>query len=150
MKPNKITVHCSETPNGKRYDIKKIEAWHLKQGWDSCGYHLIIQPSGEVQRGRPLNVQGAHVFGANRGNIGICLIGTDRFTEEQFKKLRYEIESIITVYDLDPWNVFCHREFTSARKQGKTCPNIPVRNLLWWWATDDWRTLKPYLLTQLV
>lgn len=144
--PNKITIHCSATPNGKEVPAKTIKEWHLARGFKDIGYHLIIQPDGTCEHGRPLNQVGAHVEGANRDNIGICLIGTDKFTKAQFSKLYDQLEGIRLTYMIHPIHLHCHYEFPSAAKQGKTCPNIPIQVLLWWWTHNDWRVLLPYIL----
>lgn len=145
MKPERLTIHCSDSPNGKRVDISEIERWHKARGFEKVGYHLVIQPDGEVQRGRSLNEIGAHVAGYNRNNIGICLVGKDQFTRDQFAALRYHIEGLFLNLDgLKPWSIHCHHQFDAA----KTCPNIPVNNLLYWlWAKDD-RSIQPYILEE--
>ena len=50
-----------------------VHAWHLQRGFSGCGYHYIIKRDGSIQRGRPINIIGAHAndFGHNRYSIGI-------------------------------------------------------------------------------
>lgn len=146
FKAEKVTIHCSVSKNGDKCDISVIKGWHLARGFKDVGYHLVIQPDGEVQNGRPLNHIGAHVEGANTNNIGICLIGTDKFTEKQFKSLRNQLDALHMCYDIEPWNITCHYEYESAQKQGKTCPNMNIRRLLTWYITQDELAIKPYLL----
>lgn len=148
FKPTRITIHCSVTKNGETCDVATIRRWHLEKGWKDIGYHMVIQPDGEVQKGRPLNEQGAHVEGYNSNNIGICLIGTDLFTSKQFKALRYQLDSLHMNFDIEPWEVACHYEYDSAQKQGKTCPNINIRRLLIWYCLEIDEALKPYLLKE--
>ena len=52
---------------------EQIHNVHLQRGFSGCGYHYIIKRDGRIQRGRPLNRQGAHAldFGHNRYSIGI-------------------------------------------------------------------------------
>lgn len=144
MTPNKFTIHCTDSPNGKRVDISEIKKWHLARGFDDVGYHAVIQPDGEVQVGRGLNVVGAHVEGSNTGNIGICLVGKDKFTQAQFKALDTWIEDVKRLYPIADHEIYCHYEFPSAK--GKTCPNMKARNLLWFIATGDLRSVAEYLL----
>ena len=63
-----------------------IHQWHTGTGFSGLGYHYIIKRDGTIQRGRPLNIEGAHAndFGHNQYSIGIahvagynCLSGTD-------------------------------------------------------------------------
>lgn len=62
-----------------------VHAWHLQRGFSGCGYHYIIKRDGSIQRGRPINLNGAHAadLGHNRYSIGIshvagynCTAGT--------------------------------------------------------------------------
>ena len=148
MKPYRITVHCADTPNGKIVPADEIRKWHLARGWNDIGYHLVIQPTGEVERGRGLNEQGAHVEGANEGNIGICLPGTDRFTARAFSTLRYQIDSIRMNYGISEHELYCHNQFKSAQEQGKTCPNMSINRLLAWYLLKDEKMIQPYLIEE--
>lgn len=149
MIPSRITVHCSVTPDSQRFDIARLRHIHMSppRNWKDVGYHMVIQPDGEVQRGRPLNALGAHVQGENAGNIGICLIGTKRFTQAQFEALRYQLDSLFMTYfkSINPTELYCHYQFKSAQAQGKTCPNIPINNLLRWYWCQDKAAIAPYL-----
>lgn len=64
---------------------EEVHSWHLDRGWSGCGYHYIIKRDGTIQRGRPINIQGAHAgnLNHNRYSIGIshvagynCVSGT--------------------------------------------------------------------------
>ncbi|EMQ2877340.1 N-acetylmuramoyl-L-alanine amidase, partial [Vibrio navarrensis] len=70
-----ITIHCSATSPEQNIGVSEIRAWHRAKGWRDIGYHWVITRQGELQAGRPMTQQGAHVRGHNQGNIGICLIG---------------------------------------------------------------------------
>lgn len=144
----RITLHCSATPNGKEYPAETIRNYHKKKGWKDIGYHKVIQPSGLSENGRALNEPGAHVEGANQLNgginIGICLIGTDRFTLKQFETLRKELDYFTSF--MPKWEISCHYEYESARKQGKSCPNIQLRRLLPWYFLEIDEAIAPYLI----
>lgn len=159
MRPYRITVHCTNTPNDTVCPLDKIKRLHTSKdivhwfgtkikgfGFKDIGYHLVIQPSGDTETGRALNVRGAHVRGANSGNIGIALVGTDKFTKKQFVSLRYRYESLRLTYDIKPYNVWCHYEFKSAIKQGKTCPNIDTKRLQYWLNNFDENAISEYFL----
>ena len=69
-----VFVHHSALPltDGPR----EIQLKHLKdKGYADIGYHFVIDATGEMFEGRPLNVRGAHVGGFNTGCVGICLLG---------------------------------------------------------------------------
>lgn len=97
-----ITVHHTawNTANITDYTahMRSLYAFHAAsmnggQGWGDIGYHLLIDPNGRVYQGRstgsstqavfqpgslngtPRSVTAGHVFNANDGNIGVCLMG---------------------------------------------------------------------------
>lgn len=146
MKPYRFTVHCSDTKNGEPCPASEIKKWHIEKGWSDIGYHMVIQPNGTKENGRSLTEQGAHVEGENEGNIGICLVGRDKFTKEQFISLRSFIDDVSMIYDIRPWKIYCHNEFESARKQGKTCPNMDSHNITSWFIGHYEEAVWPYLL----
>lgn len=146
MKPYRVTVHCSVTPNGRRTDIREITRDHIKRGFKTVGYHAVIQPDGEIQHGRGLNEEGAHVQGDNLGNIGICLIGDSLFTWAQFDALRRYLDDLHRTYDIQPWEIYCHYEFDSAKKQGKSCPNLRIGNLMTWYLSHYKGAIHKYIL----
>ena len=113
-------MHCSDTSD----DLTAIEIHrlHLSFGWDGIGYHKIICKDGNIQNGRPEFWIGAHVKGLNNCSLGVCLIGSEKFTEFQFNSL-YQV--------LFEWKnkyrnakILGHSESTSTNK---TCPNFDVQ-----------------------
>ncbi len=147
MTPTKIIVHCAATPNGKKFTIAQIDDWHRERGFrrtkpgrarewlTSVGYHFVIRLSGEVERGRDEDEVGAHTAGENVGSLGICLIGTDRFTPAQWAALGALIDDLKKRHAIT--SVLGHRDYNSA----KECPcfdvamweasrSIPAENLL--------------------
>lgn len=96
-----IVIHCSATPNGSRRTVEDIDAWHAAREFHrqpewrqvqnpdlaAIGYHYVIYPRGTVVTGRHVDEPGAHARGFNKRSIGICLIGTDAFTAEQWDSL---------------------------------------------------------------
>ena len=68
--------------------VKSIQDFHQDiRGWSDIGYHFILDQEGRVYQGRPFLdsstnltepprlAQGAHVGGANTGNIGVAMLG---------------------------------------------------------------------------
>jgi hypothetical protein len=145
-KPEKITIHCSATKNGVMVRADEIRKWHKAKGWTDIGYHLVIQPSGECERGRGYNHVGAHVKGHNTGNIGICLIGYDRFDMRQLDALKSNVDSIMMTYDIEWGDIYCHYEFDTAKRVGKECPNIRATDLVLWLLTQDDRLIRKYTI----
>lgn len=145
MVPNKVIIHCSATKNKEECDISTIDKWHRERGWEMCGYHYVIQPDGRVQRGRPESKVGAHCEGANKDSIGICLIGTDKYTKDQFLSLRGLIEEICLRYKIPVTEIYMHHEFESAKKQGKTCPNIRAADYVISYVWNNYKYLEKYM-----
>jgi len=146
--PDKITIHCSDSKNGDNsIGATQINEWHIARGWKKIGYHLVIKCDGEVERGRSLNEVGAHVESHNEGNIGICLIGTDKYSRAQFDVLRYQIGSLLmNFHAIKSWAIYCHNQWDTAQKQGKTCPNMEINRVLSWLWQNDEDAIDPYLL----
>lgn len=167
MTPKLITIHCSADPNGskktgediKRYHMapalppdrdpskmKKSELYKYGRGWSDIGYHGVIECNGDFYQGRPHDIPGAHVEGHNQGNLGLCLIGTDKFTLPQILALRWVLNTWKGMYNIEDDKIFAHYEWDTAKKQGKTCPNIPGNTLRIWYRTGDDSILEPYLI----
>jgi N-acetyl-anhydromuramyl-L-alanine amidase AmpD len=123
-KINEIIIHHSDSDVKAHDDIRIIRKWHTEErGWRDVGYHYFIRKDGVIQRGRPLDVAGAHCVGHNRASIGICLSGEDNFTDVQFcslhgllKDLYGEFGRVLTVG---------HCAYSE-----KKCPNFDVDEFL--------------------
>jgi len=123
-----ITIHCSDTPKGKYFDVSDIRKWHVEErGWSDIGYHYIILLDGTIEIGRDINTRGAHVKDYNTGNIGICYIGgengTDTRTIEQKASLVHLICTLKRIYK--GINVLGHRDFPNVTKK---CPGYDSKN----------------------
>jgi N-acetylmuramoyl-L-alanine amidase len=139
-----IFVHCSASPWG---DALIFDEWHKKRGWKGIGYHYVIlngRPyadvtywdflDGQIEPGRHLNDDpifsadeiGAHVAGRNPDSIGICLVGRDKFTNDQLETARDLLSELIQHFDLTVSDVLGHYEDPHTEK---TCPNIPCSAL---------------------
>lgn len=120
-----IVIHCSATPNGRWTTALDIDKWHDDRGFErgtawrarwnpdlkAIGYHFIIYTNGATATGRHLDETGAHAGGHNKRSIGICMIGTDKYTMAQWRELdalvaklraRYPAAKILGHRDLSP------------------------------------------------
>jgi len=116
----KCVIHCSDSPHGRGTTASDIHQWHLDRGWDGIGYHYVITEDGGIQNGRPEYWKGSHAKGHNDA-LGICLIGTDYFTEKQFESL----SNLILGFGFKKDEVVGHYAVSS-----KTCPNFNVEEFL--------------------
>lgn len=120
--PTKAFLHCSATPDsGDLIGVNQIREWHLRRGWKDVGYHYLIRRSGVLEKGRADNVQGAHTLGHNRNSLGVCLIGTKDFTQQQIITLTTLMKELYEKYQITDEDWYCHYQFANKR-----CPNIPV------------------------
>lgn len=133
----RLILHCAATPNGRSFDAEDIDLWHQARGFKRntryinekyplkyIGYHKVILSDGSVENGRQTVEIGAHCKGYNANSLGVCLVGTDHFTLEQWKTLK----DIIVAYrkQLPPFLIHGHNEFNSH----KTCPGFDVQAYL--------------------
>jgi hypothetical protein len=106
-------IHCSASPNDRTLftskfgtpgfvdPVHEIDAWHKARGFhrdsywrgrqnstlEAIGYHFVIARNAALFTGRHEDEVGAHVEGWNTPSLGICLVGTDRFTDLQWTQL---------------------------------------------------------------
>ena len=125
---NKIILHCSATREGQDISTETIRGWHVNErGWSDIGYHYVVLLDGTVDKARPVERQGAHVRGKNKGSIGVCYIGgcdadmnpKDTRNEAQKKSLEELITYLMESYD--DATLHGHNEFSS-----KACPSFNV------------------------
>ncbi len=131
-----LIIHCAATPNGKHFTTEDIDRWHGERGFKRdntsiasyapylkhIGYHLVNYIDGEIHVGRSLHEIGAHAKGHNKNSIAMCLIGTDKFSIEQWDSLAYQVEYL--KQELPSLkNIIGHNEVNSH----KTCPGFDVQ-----------------------
>jgi hypothetical protein len=131
-----LVIHCADTPNGvDLYDATDIDRWHKERGFvrdksrtgalRHIGYHGVITIDGTWQPGRDWDEIGAHARGHNAYTWGVCLIGLDAFTVEQWSTLkRVAMDRMATAPGRI--RVLGHREFNP----GKSCPGFEVLDWL--------------------
>ena len=122
-KMDKLIIHCSATPNGRKHEAAEIHKWHLDRGWNGIGYHWVITVDGKLQAGRPEYWMGSHASGHNSKSIGVCMIGTDEFSDEQWAMLKDLIHKKIIQYK--GIKVIGHNEVSK-----KSCPGFDVQQYL--------------------
>ena len=72
-----VVVHWTAHFMNQDIGAEEIHSQHRQQGWDGCGYHYVIRKDGTIERGRPINKEGAHAKanGHNKYSIGIAFVG---------------------------------------------------------------------------
>jgi hypothetical protein len=69
-----LTIHCAATPEGRDVKAETISAWDTDK-FGQISYHYVIELDGSVHATLPDTLKGAHVGGANTGNVGVCYVG---------------------------------------------------------------------------
>ena len=116
---------------GKSYESKlklPIEVQKLVgNGWSDVGYHWVLEVDGTVVEGRPEHVTGAHVAGYNSANLGICMIGTDEYTQEQWDSLEKLLIEKSQQYNVPIKNIRGHCDYD---KKKPNCPGFNVEKFV--------------------
>jgi len=149
---DEIIIHCSATPNGRWQTVDDIDQWHGERTppfqrspglmryqaprLKHIGYHLVIYTTGAVVSARGLNETGAHAIGHNRRAIGICLIGDDQFTTEQWLSLKFNVAGLKSRFPQS--QIIGHNEIN----QYKSCPGFDVQQ----WLAGDMKPLHNHIL----
>lgn len=136
-KIKEIIIHCAATPNGRDFTADDIELWHKENKFSRSdafigvnkftrkhvGYHSVITLDGQVEETRKHDETGAHAIGFNETSLGICMIGTDKFTSEQWSALKNHVQALINAYPTVV--VIGHNEISI-----KLCPGFDVQQWL--------------------
>jgi len=165
-----IVIHCSASANGvllarpdrpgvaAKTAAMVIDGWHQARHFlrdaaaaarfnphlKHVGYHYVIDVDGTIESARHEDERGAHVQGRNYNSLGVCVVGTDSFTVNQWQALRLKCIDLLQKH---PKARLCgHRDLSpDLDRDGtvephewlKTCPGFDVTE---WWLQ---RSLKP-------
>ena len=100
--------------------FEDIDKYHRSLGWESCGYHYVIEKDGKVVKNtyRDDDYHGAHTKDYNTKSLGICLTGNFNVklpTKEQAKSLKKLLREKKGKYDIPLENIVPHRAFASYK-----------------------------------
>ena len=133
MRPiQRIIVHHSAGPPTET--VEAIRRFHTAappagRGWSDIGYHYVVRFTGvawRVEPGRPVEREGAHDEGQNRGSIGVCLLGdysTAPVPSAAWDALVKLMSDLMRVHNLSPDQVEGHRENEPASTPTR-CPGF--------------------------
>jgi hypothetical protein len=132
-KRNAIDMIVLHHADASSCTAKDIHWWHICRGYSGIGYHYFINKKGEIYKGRPDNVIGAHAKGYNSTSIGVCFEG--RYNKEvipqaqlqagkelvEYLKKKYNITKVKKHKDLMatdcPGNLFPFEEIVGQEKE---------------------------------
>lgn len=124
-----IVIHHSASP--LTTTVEGIRRWHVEgRSWSDIGYHGVIEGDGKWKPGRPFERMGAHAKGANRGSIGICVVGDNTKSGQEWTPLQISglADALgFLVQQFPGCRVAGHREVGTTKTK---CPGLDVRELL--------------------
>ncbi len=142
-KPFRITIHHDGLPaawtNPNQQDtaayLERIRQFHVRptpegRGWADIGYHFAVDVAGRVWQLRSLEWQGAHVKGANEGNIGMVALGNFDQTSpsaQQLRALELFTDALCCGYRIAWRNVYMHGELAT---NATSCPGTHLADCL--------------------
>lgn len=148
----RMSIHCSATkPSAGAITAGTIRRWHTTpvskggRGWQDIGYHWVIEESGRIMVGRPLQIAPAAVAGFNTHAIAICYVGglnargqpEDTRNPEQRRALASLVKTLATHYGIAEKDILGHRDFSPDRNHDgritrdewlKDCPCFDVQS----------------------
>ena len=145
-----IIVHCSATAEGRDFHAKDIDRWHRHRGFNSIGYHYVVDLDGKIEAGRPESQVGAHCQGYNSVSIGVCYIGglakdgktpKDTRTPAQKRMLNDLLRKLVKQF---PGSQICgHRDLSpDLNHDGKIEPNEWVKACPCFDAEEEYKDIK--------
>lgn len=129
---DKIIIHCTATPEGRKTTVADVDSWHKQRGFAKIGYHYLIGLNGEIWPGRTESEIGAHCLNYNAKSIGVCYVGglaldgkTPKDTRTTAQKSA--LEKLIKELKLRYPNATIHGHYEFA---AKACPSFDVKKWL--------------------
>jgi N-acetyl-anhydromuramyl-L-alanine amidase AmpD len=147
-KVTRITVHHSGEVNDMNSEqeiithLRNVQASQCRTkaagglGAGDLAYHFIIDRNGETWEGRSLDYQGAHAGNslANRGNIGVCVLGSFNVqypNERQKDSLKALLRRLTQRYGLTEREIYTHREIRAYYGLAATeCPGSHLQSVV--------------------
>lgn len=134
MKPlasvKRLIIHHSAS--SRETTVETLTEWHKARGFETCGYHRVVDSNGTLHATRELTVQGAHALGCNHDSWGICVTGDNTHSDRMWSEVQIEaLERFVdAACDLVPGLVVCGHRDAKGSKTATECPGLDVRALL--------------------
>lgn len=150
----KLTLHhaagfsADNIEDGKE-QMQAIQDLHqFVRGWSDIGYHFVVDKAGNIYQGRPETVIGAHVWGNNTGNIGVCVLGCyhppelycgDWLSDATTNSLVVLYAWISDEYNYNPKILLGHRDYPN---NDTSCPGNNIHENLSWFRNEIERYME--------
>ena len=98
---------------------EEVHQWHKNNGWAGIGYHFLIRKDSTIERGRPMDMLGAHCYQNNWHTIGVNIVGEFMNHEPmpaQMSSAAALLAALCRYYRLTPsrQTIKGHREYNST------------------------------------
>jgi hypothetical protein len=118
-----IVIHHVGNTN-RDVSAAEIDQWHKNNGWAGIGYHFVIRKDGTIERGRPMDMLGAHCYGENWHTIGVNIVGEFDGHEpepEQMVSAAKLLAALCRYYGIAPdrKHIVGHRDFNATACPGQ-------------------------------
>lgn len=118
-----IVIHHVGNTN-RDVSAEEIHRWHKNNGWAGIGYHFVIRKDGTIERGRPMDMLGAHCYDHNWHTVGVNLVGEfeNNLPEpEQMDAAGRLLAALCRYYGLEPTrkSIKGHREYNATDCPGQ-------------------------------
>lgn len=118
-----IIIHHVGNTN-RDVSAAEIHRWHRNNGWSGIGYHFVIRKDGTIERGRPMDMLGAHCYEHNWHTVGVNLVGAFDDNEpepEQLAAAAKLLAALCRYYGLKPDEntIKGHRDFNNTACPGQ-------------------------------
>jgi hypothetical protein len=88
---------------------EEINRWHVAEGWEGIGYHFIIDKTGNIATGRPVEEEPNVIPGKRtRKTIDIAVQGLWHFTEPELRSVQVLCTAIHDAFALDNKEITFH------------------------------------------
>jgi hypothetical protein len=118
-----IIIHHVGNTN-RDVSAAEIHRWHRNNGWSGIGYHFVIRKDGTIERGRPMDMLGAHCYEHNWHTVSVNLVGAFDDNEpepEQLAAAAKLLAALCRYYGLKPDEdtIKGHRDFNNTACPGQ-------------------------------
>jgi hypothetical protein len=142
-----LCIHHSASSSGT---VEEFDLMHRGRGFSSIGYHHVIGngkgiPDGEIKLGRPEKIDGAGVWGNNKGKLHCCMIGqfsrahsgyTGPPTPKQWHALGHWLLVKGATYSVPFTGIVGHKEI-ALKGHPTACPgDIDLKQVRLWYAAN--------------
>lgn len=107
--------------------VRELYDLHVRrEGWYDIGYHYVVDWEGRIFEGRDVNLLGAHSESANKGSIGVVLMGDlqdQHPTRRQLRGLKELLDWLSYAYDISPLHIGGHHHYDAT-----ACPGAFVED----------------------